>query len=97
MFLMFSICFCGMDGSSWMLGWCVKRREFQRAIPGIKNIVPCATWNKDGISHTKAAFGIQLFSASTHADKRLSLLYTEELICVRMHLHADLAKGRNIH
>ena len=86
-----------MDGSLGMVGRRIYRREFQRAISVVENIVPSARRHKDGIAHTKAALKVQFFSASAHSDKCLSSLYADELIRVRMNFHTDLAAGRDAH
>ena len=80
-----------------MLGRRIDRRELQRAVPGIQNIMPCTLRNKDSISDTEPMVDIQLVLASTHTHSRLPRLYPNDLICIRMHFHADVATDRNAH
>ena len=97
MFFLFSLRLGAVDGPPWVLRRRINGRQLQRTISRVDHIVPGTAWHKNGIPRTKAALEVQIFPATSHADKRLSLFYADELIRVRVHFHADLAAGENTH
>ena len=94
---MLSIRLCTVDGPPRVVGRRVDRREFQRAIPGVNDVVPCTARHKNSIACTKPVLAVQPFSAAPHADKRLSFLHTDHLICFGVVLRADITANRNTH
>ena len=96
-FLILLIRLRAMDAPRGVMGRRIDRRKLQRALSGVQNIVPCAAWHKDGLPRAEASLEIQLFPAISHADKRFSLFYTDELIRVGVDLRANLAAGDNTH
>ena len=93
----FGIRLCTVDRPSGMLRRRIDRRELQRAVSGIQNIMPCTTRHKGRISHTKPALYIQLVLAGAHTHSRLPCFHTNELICIRMHFHTDVTASRDTH
>lgn len=86
-----------VDRSPGMMRGRIDRRELQRAVPGIQNIVPCTLRNKNSISHAQPVVDIQLVSAGAHTYSCPPCFHTNELVCVGMHFHTDIAAGRNAH
>ena len=68
---MLSVRFCAVDGPLRVVGRRIDRREFQRAIPGVDDVVPCAARQKNSFACTKLVLAIQPFFVASHADKRL--------------------------
>ena len=94
---MLSIRLCTVDGPLWVVGRCVDRRESQRTIPGVNDVVPCTARHKNNFACTKLVPAIQPLLAASHADKRLSFFHTNHLICFGVVFHTDITANRDTH
>jgi hypothetical protein len=100
--LLSAFCVCGvlfraMDGSSWMLGWCIERGQLQRTMPGVSYVVPRTGRHQNSFIISQSALHIQSIPAISHSDNGLPLLNTNELIRFRMHFQSDLTICRSVH
>ena len=96
-FFLFGFFLCGVDCSPGMMRGRIDRRELQRAVPGIQNIMPCTLRNKNSISHAEPMVDIQLVSAGAHTYSCPPRFHTNELVCIGMHFHTDITAGRDAH
>ena len=91
------VCLRPMNRPPWMLGRGINGGELQHPIPSVHNIVPGSAGNQHRIPHSETPPDGHLIPALSHTNGGLTLLYTNQLICVWMELQTDFPPERNTH
>lgn len=91
------VCLRPMNRPPWMLGRGINGGELQHPIPSVHNIVPRSARYQHRIPHAETPPEGHPILALSHSNGGLTLLYTNQLICVWMELQTDFAPERNTH
>ena len=97
MTFMLRIGFGLMHRAEWMLGRRIEGIKLQWAVAYVNDVVPRTRRDNDGIISVHASLFLQIISATAHIDLRPATLYTNELVNVVVHLHADVTVNGNAH